>query len=153
MRDLLKYLLIFILTAFMAGIVISESAEASLSSNYCFEEAEQLYGVSARLLWSISKHESNHRPTAINYNNNGTYDYCHMQINSSWRRIIGEDRWRMLSDPCYCTKIGAWVLARCVADHGYTWQAVGCYNSSKKPRQLWYANRIYNILARAQKVR
>lgn len=146
----MQYRGLFYLAAML--VLFAGSASAAVSYDYCFEDAEKIYGVSAQLLWSISKHESNHRPNAVNRNTNGTYDYCHMQINSSWRRTIGEARWQMLSDPCYCTKIGAWVLARCIADHGYTWQAVGCYNSSRKERQKWYANRIYTILAKASRI-
>ena len=133
----------------IAAFVLAHVASAG-ASNYCFEEAEQYYNVSAKILWAISKNESGHKPTALNYNTNGTIDFCHMQINSSWRKVIGDDAWRALNDPCYCTMVGAWVFAQCVEKYGYTWDAVGCYHSQSKDRRSRYAIRIYSILKKAE---
>ena len=88
-----------------------------------------MYNISPQLLWGIAKHESGLKPDAINWNTNGTYDYGVMQINSSWSKILGKERWAALSDPCENIKTGAWILNQCIKDYGYGWTAVGCYNS------------------------
>jgi soluble lytic murein transglycosylase-like protein len=118
----------------------------SISDPYCFGEAGALYGISPLLLWSISRHESNHSPTAIHSNPDGSFDFCHMQINSSWARVIGMRSWMSLGDPCYCTKVGAWILAQCIKRYAYTWRAVGCYNASSKDKQDAYARKIAEII-------
>jgi soluble lytic murein transglycosylase-like protein len=123
--------------------VTTEAAD----NDYCFEKAATTYNISPQLLWAISKHESGHNTKAINFNKDGSFDFCHMQVNSKWRSTIGEERWRYLNDPCYCTLIGAWILSMCIQKHGYTWQAVGCYNSPSKKIQEGYANKIYRILS------
>ncbi len=113
---------------------------------YCFNEAGARYGVSPLLLWSISRHESKHSPTAIHLNRNGSYDFCHMQINSSWANKIGMRSWMGLGDPCHCTMIGAWVLAHCIQRYGYTWEAVGCYNAQSPDKRRAYAGKIYQTM-------
>ncbi len=120
----------------------------SYDDDYCFMAAEATYGINARVLWSISRHESGHNPVAVNRNKNGTVDYCHMQINSGWQRAIGKENWRKLSDKCYCTMVGAWVLAHCIKKHGYNWEAIGCYNSPNRARGISYAQKIHAILRR-----
>lgn len=113
---------------------------------FCFEEAGSQYGISPQLLWSIAKTESNFNPRAINRNSNGTYDYGLMQINSSWAKRLGKT-WDELGEPCTNVKVGAWVLAQCIQDYGYTWRAVGCYNSRTPSKGGRYAGKVYRILA------
>jgi soluble lytic murein transglycosylase-like protein len=123
-------------------------------SAYCFEEAGERYGVSPQLLWAIAKTESNFNATAVNHNNNGSFDYGVMQINSSWYRELGTERWIRLGDACYNVNVGAWILSRCVRRHGYTWAAVGCYNGASKDKMAAYAYRVYrNLKTAAQGVR
>ena len=125
-----------------------EAAPVSYDDEYCFMAAATTYGINARVLWSISRQESGHNPIAVNRNKNGTVDFCHMQINSGWQRIIGKENWRQLSDKCYCTMVGAWILANCIRKHGYNWEAIGCYNSPNKARGTFYAQKINAILRR-----
>lgn len=113
---------------------------------FCFDEAGAVYNVSPRLLRAIAQVESGFRPDALNRNTDGSYDYGVMQINSSWEKTLGRDRWMALGDPCFNIHIGAWILAQCVERHGYTWDAVGCYNSSKKEKRAAYARRISQVL-------
>jgi soluble lytic murein transglycosylase-like protein len=122
-----------------------------LTSNaiaFCFEEAGETYGISPTLLWSIAKEESSFNPYAINKNTNGSYDYGVMQINSSWYKTLGAETWNSLSDPCTNVQVGAWILAQCIKRHGYSWNAVGCYNSGNPDKGKSYARRIYSQLKR-----
>ncbi len=112
------------------------------AADYCFEEAGVYYDINPQILWALSKNESNHRNDAVNKNDNGTIDVCHMQINSIWRKEIGEAAWAGLKDPCYCTYVGAWVLAGCIGQYGYSWDAIGCYHSRTESRRQRYAGRI-----------
>lgn len=115
---------------------------------FCYEDAGNRYGISPNLLYAISKGESSFNPLAINYNTNGSYDYGLMQINSSWEptlRKIGIP-WETLADPCTNVMVGAWVLSQCIRDYGYTWPAVGCYNSRTPSKRDRYAARIARIV-------
>jgi len=113
----------------------------------CFQEAGSYYGVSPLLLWGIAKVESNFNPYAVNRNRDGSYDLGLMQINSRWFKelkrlgFIGSER--ELYDPCKAVWAGAYILARCVSDYGYTWEAVGCYHSRSVKRNRWYARKVY----------
>ena len=115
---------------------------------FCFAEAGSQYNISPQLLWSIAKVESNFQPQVVNWNRNGSYDYGVMQINSAWRSKLGEERWNMLGDPCMNVKVGAWVLAQCIARHGYNWKAVGCYNAASRYKGDVYARKVHSVLAR-----
>jgi soluble lytic murein transglycosylase-like protein len=112
---------------------------------FCYEEAGAMYGIAPRLLWTISKGESN-------YNINGSYDFGLMQINSSWASALRKMgiSWESLADPCTNVKVGAWVLAQCMQDYGYTWTAVGCYNSRTPSKRDRYAVRIARLMSREQ---
>ena len=119
---------------------------------FCYEEAGNRYGISPNLLYAISKGESNFNPFAVNHNSNGSYDYGLMQINSSWEptlRKLGIP-WGTLADPCTNVMVGAWVLSQCIQDYGYTWSAVGCYNSRTPSKRDRYAARIARIIGREQ---
>lgn len=110
---------------------------------FCFKEAGNEYDISPRLLWAIAKSESNFKPDATKRNTNGSFDYGIMQINSGWYKQLGRERWEMLNEPCYNVRVGAWILSQCIKKHGYTWDAVGCYNSPSKERGILYANKVY----------
>ena len=75
------------------------------------------------------------QPHAIHHNNNGSVDYCHMQINSYWKKHL-KDRWQHLGDPCYCTLVGAWILKQCMGRYGYTPNALVCYHTGKSLPEL-----------------
>ncbi len=128
---------------------LSTTFEYSASA-FCYEDAGSRYGISPHLLRAIAKGESSFNPVAINHNANGSYDYGLMQINSSWEptlRRMGIS-WDRLADPCMNVMVGAWVLSRCIHDYGYTWTAVGCYNSRTPSKRDRYASRIARIVNR-----
>lgn len=124
-----------------------ESAES-----FCYQEAGASYGISPTLLHAISQIESNFNPVAINYNTNGSYDFGLMQINSSWEptlRKLGVP-WNSLANPCTNVMVGAWVLSQCIRDYGYTWPAIGCYNSRTPFKRDRYSARIARIVRQKQ---
>lgn len=133
---------------FILCVCASLTPHLAISQDYCFEEAGKQYGISPLLLWAISREESGFNPSAINYNRNGSFDYCHMQINSAWASEVGKEAWASLGDPCHCTMIGAWILSACINDYGYTWKAIGCYNARNEDKRVGYSWRIFNILNR-----
>lgn len=114
---------------------------------FCFEEAGERYGLNPSLLKAIAKVESSFNPVALNFNKNGTVDYGLMQINSSWKKTLGEDLWQaVLFNPCTNVMVGGWVLAMCVHEHGYNWIAVGCYHSPEFARRVDYTSKVYHAL-------
>jgi soluble lytic murein transglycosylase-like protein len=113
---------------------------------FCFEEAGEKYGVSPQLLWAIAKTESHFNPRAVNYNQDGSFDYGVMQINSSWYAALGHERWMHLGDACYNVQVGAWILSQCIQRYGYTWTAVGFYNGVSKDKRAAYAVSVYQAL-------
>lgn len=113
---------------------------------FCFEEAGEEYAISPELLWAIAKTESAFNTRALHYNANGSFDYGLMQINSSWYKELGRERWMHLNDACYNVKVGAWILDQCIRRYGYTWMAVGCYNGVSNDAKVRYARRIYRTL-------
>ena len=112
----------------------------------CFDQAGQVYDISPKLLRTIAHEESRLNPAAINKNRNGTYDFGVMQINSAWEKTLGHGRWMALGDPCYNISVGAWILRQCINRHGYSWEAVGCYNAVGKSKRDRYARKIAHAL-------
>ncbi len=117
----------------------------------CFDEAGAEYGISPLILRAIAKVESNFDPRALNWNKNGSYDFGIMQINSSWAQVLGLERWNNLGDACYNTRTGAWILANCMSKYGYTWEAIGCYNSQTPGKREKYARAVFRQLQRIEK--
>jgi len=121
---------------------------ATAASAFCFDEAASEYDVPVDLLRAIARVESSMRVDALNWNNNGSYDFGVMQINSWWADRIGPELWRQLGDPCTNVRVGAWILAQCIERYDRTARAVGCYNSSSPTRQVVYARRVLSVLAK-----
>ncbi len=144
--SLICFILYAVLTPFTASC-----------ADYCFEKAASMYHISPDLLRAISNHESRHDPLAVNWNANGSYDFGHMQINSSHYQDLGHNLWMTLDDPCQNTIVGAWILAKCIQMYGYNWEAIGCYNSGtgsgrqKQDKRAKYAWKIYRELQKNEK--
>ena len=104
-----------------------------------------------RILRAIAKVESNYNPRAINRNTNGTYDFGVMQINSLWASVLGKERWNSLGDPCTNIKTGASILSSCMESYGYTWQAIGCYNSRTPDKKGKYGMLVFRQMKRIER--
>lgn len=115
---------------------------------FCFDEAAEEYGMSPRLLQGIARTESNFNPSAINRNSNGSRDLGLMQINSSWIKTLELDSQELLYNPCYNVMTGARILKKCMDRHGYTWEAVGCYNAANTYSRIRYSWKIFRELQR-----
>lgn len=120
------------------------------ASPFCFEEAGAKYGINPQILRAIAKVESNFNPAAINKNSNGSYDVGLMQINSIWAPTLGKERWKTLGDACSNTKTGAWILSMCMNKYGYTWKAIGCYNSQTPDKRDRYSKMVFDQLQRVK---
>ncbi len=75
-----------------------------------------------------------------------------MQINSAWIDPMHLNREELIADPCYNVMAGARILRQCIDKHGYTWEAVGCYNAKSKGKRVGYSWRIFRELKK-EKVR
>ena len=76
---------------------------------------------------------------------------CIMQINSSWYYTLGKEWWSTLGDPCSNIRGGALILSTCMKKYGYTWEAVGCYNSQTPGKRDRYALAVSRQLKNIQK--
>lgn len=90
--------------------------------------------------------ESNLDQKAMNRNKNGSVDIGLMQVNSYWITRLGLDRSKLASDSCYNITVGASILRQCINRHGYTWEAVGCYNAVSMDKKKAYSWRIFRQL-------
>jgi hypothetical protein len=115
----------------------------------CFEKASLAYNINPLLLWAIAKVESNFNPYALNKNKDGSYDIGIMQINTSHLKTLKKygliDK-RYLWDPCYNIHVGAWILSKCIQRHGYTWEAIGCYNAVTPWKRKKYSYKVYKVI-------
>ncbi|WP_439958405.1 lytic transglycosylase domain-containing protein [Rahnella sikkimica] len=121
----------------------------------CFREAGVKFGVDWRLLQAIAEVESGLNPQAIGLNKrNGrvlSEDVGMMQINSSWFPVLkpmGITREMLLKNPCQNIHVGAWILAKNIAQNGVNWTSVGAYNAGFKeanePFRMKYARKVYD---------
>ncbi len=111
---------------------------------FCFDEAAREYGLNADLLRGIACVESNSNPSALNHNRNGTTDLGIMQINSSWIKPLGLNENELLKNPCYNVKTAARILRKCMDKHGYTWEAIGCYNAFSPSARIKYSWKVFD---------
>jgi len=112
------------------------------------DEAGRANNISYDLLESIARVESGLNSKALHVNRNGTTDLGLMQINSAWIDPMHLNREELIADPCYNVMAGARILRQCIDKHGYTWEAVGCYNAKSKGKRVGYSWRIFRELNR-----
>lgn len=117
---------------------------AAATAHACWEEAASRYQVSSKLLYAIARTESALNPQAIGRNSNGTRDIGLMQINSAWLPTLsgfGISE-RDLYEPCTSIHVGAWILAGNIQRLGYTWDAVGAYNTPNPKLARTYIDKV-----------
>lgn len=90
---------------------------------------------------------------------NGTYDYGPMQINSVWLPILASrfhlSRWAIQDSGCLNVAVGAWILShdwRTLGAGASIWQAIAQYHSTTAALADPYAWRVYNNLRRGVRV-
>jgi soluble lytic murein transglycosylase-like protein len=132
------------------GMLLMMATTAHAEQQLCFDEAGEEYGINPQILRAIARVESNFKPRAVNWNKNGTYDFGIMQINSSWYFTLGKEWWSKLGDPCSNIRGGAMILSGCMKKYGYTWEAIGCYNSQTPDKRNRYAQIVYRQLRSIQ---
>ncbi|MBE0615486.1 MAG: lytic transglycosylase domain-containing protein [Burkholderiales bacterium] len=123
----------------------------ALPAYACWDDAARRYQVNSALLYAIARTESGLNPQAIGRNSNGSRDIGLMQINSAWLPTlashgIGE---RDLFEPCTNIHVGAWILAGNVSRLGYTWEAVGAYNTANPALRRSYIEKVRRHLTAA----
>lgn len=118
----------------------------------CFDKASHEMQVNKKLLVAIAYVESGLRHNALNRNSNGTYDIGIMQVNSSnipkLKRVGIIEKEEDLWDICKNIRAGAYILKECIADYGFNWKAVDCYNKGKKAKDIsTYVWKVYKVLS------
>jgi hypothetical protein len=113
----------------------------------CINQAAVTYYVPAIVIISVLQTEGG-RVGMAKLNNNGTYDYGPMQINSIWLRKIepyGFTREKIQYDACANVMVGTWILSQEIADNQSTWEGVGDYHSHSFQLNQNYQGKVKNI--------
>lgn len=131
-------------------LIIAAILLPAVAHAFCFQEASKESSVDSGLLLAIARVESGMNGQARHLNRDGSTDLGLMQINSFWVDAMGLDRERLVSDSCYNVKVGAKILRQCIDRLGYTWNAVGCYNSASLGKKVDYAWKVFNALKSAE---
>lgn len=133
---------------------VTKAANVPPETARCFREAGLRFSVDWRLLQAIAEVESGLNSGAIGLNKkNGrvlSEDIGMMQINSSWLPVLGPmgiTRDVLLNNACQNIHVGAWILAKNIAQNGVNWTSVGAYNAGFKnanePFRMRYARKVY----------
>jgi len=141
-------------------------ASAYINMNQCYYTASDYYKVPVKLLYAITKVESDFEPYCINVNSHGRsiWNKCYndyqsayyiaerlfnsgynidvglMQINSE---NIKDHRWNLANvlNPCLNVFYGAYLLRENINRYGYNWTAIWHYNGAPS-----YAHKVYEAL-------
>jgi hypothetical protein len=118
----------------------------------CINEAAIIYHIPATLIISVLAIEGGHAGLE-KANQNGSFDYGPMQINSVWLSKLqkyGYTQWQVQYDPCVNVMAGAWILSQSIANASATWRGIGDYHS-KTPRPNFYyqkkVSEVYYLLS------
>jgi soluble lytic murein transglycosylase-like protein len=118
----------------------------------CINQAAITYHVPATLILSVLAIENGRKGSASS-NQNGTFDYGPMQINSIWLlkiRRYGYTQYQLQYDPCINVKVGTWILSQHIANDASPWRGVGSYHSHTARLNHNYqikVSEVYRLLA------
>ena len=110
----------------------------------CINQAALEYYVPATLIISVLTTE-NGKVGLASLNQNGTYDYGPMQINTIWIKEVkkyGYTREAIQYDPCVNVAVGTWILSQAIANGGNLWQGVGNYHSHTFDKNITYQAKV-----------
>jgi soluble lytic murein transglycosylase-like protein len=111
---------------------------------HCINQAAVEFHVPAKLIISILNIERGKVGQAVK-NSNGTYDLGPMQINTSWLpelRRYSISREAVQYDPCINVKVGAWILAKSIAEEKSLLKGVGDYHSHTFKHNYPYSQKV-----------
>lgn len=118
----------------------------------CINQAATVYQVPAAMIISILKTEGGRNGDASK-NKDGSIDYGPMQINSRHLEKLtkyGITKRDLQYNPCVNVAVGAWILAKSIADGKDIWHGVGIYHSRTRSFNEKYRNKVkkfYNWIA------
>lgn len=119
----------------------------------CINQAAMTYHVPATLILSVLAIE-NGRIGSASSNQNGTFDFGPMQINSIWVskvRLYGYTQHQLQYDPCVNINVGTWILSQHIAKNTSSlWRGVGNYHSHTARLNQNYqikVSEVYRLLA------
>lgn len=113
----------------------------------CINQAAVVYHVPAALIISVLSVEGG-RVGMASPNNNGTYDYGPMQINTIWidkLKPYGYSLQQIQYDACTNVMVGAWILGTSIANSPDLWRGIGGYHSDTPPLNQAYQYKIWNV--------
>lgn len=119
----------------------------------CINQAAVTYHVPATLILAVLAIENGAKGSA-SPNQNGTFDFGPMQINSIWLskiRLYGYTQHQLQYDPCVNVKVGTWILSQQIAnDSSSLWRGIGNYHSHSARLNRAYQLKVlevYRLLA------
>lgn len=120
----------------------------------CINQAAATYAVPAELIMSIIFVEGGRNGIAMS-NNNGTFDYGVMQINTTWlpeAKEKGASAYDLQYDACENVMIGTWILSQNLAKEPNLLKAVGNYHSHTPALNYNYAQQVLFIYGKIRKI-
>lgn len=113
----------------------------------CINKAAIMYHVPAELIISVLKVE-NGRAGIAKRNDNGTFDYGPMQINTVWLdkvKAYGYTKEMLQYDPCTNVWVGTWILSQRIASTPDLWRGIGAYHSYTVKENVPYQYKVWKI--------
>lgn len=141
------------LLAIAMGIaaVLAVPAHAADTGWSCWNTAAERYNLDVGLLYAVARVETGARTGIVARNRDGSYDIGVMQINSWWLPTlakVGITAHMLRDNACLNVKVGAWILAQGIRDHGLNWRGVGAYNARTDWKRARYARKVAAELRR-----
>lgn len=141
---------------FVVGLVVAGVAHASAADEArCIEISARYNHLPPGLLLAVRQQEGG-QAGYWRLNQDGSYDYGVMQINSRWLPVLASSGYSasaMIYDTCASIAVGAWMLAQALASHRVWnqpdaephayWRAVGDYHSHTLRLNRGYADQVW----------